>query len=176
MSEKEGQGIDVKELSSTSFGYVIGFLLPGLLGLYALAYWFPDIRSLLEPAASKDATIGPSFLLLLSALTVGLLTSAMRFFVFEKWLCKEHSFQKDMFKELAKEQKLPAFKAVVDEHYRYHQFYGGCAIAFIVLFPKWLWGNWHFFHCPVRFILIAIFALFEWLLVVTAKDAFIRYV
>jgi hypothetical protein len=176
MPEKEGSTVEVKDLTSTSFGYVIGFLLPGLLGLYGLAMWSKQIQDLLQPAASKDATLGPSFFLLLSSLTMGLLLSAFRFYLFEKLLCKRHSLSKEMFKELKAADKLTAFKAVVDEHYRYHQFYGGCAVALLILFPKWLWMTWSTFSCLARFILIAAFVAFQIILVMTAKDAFVRYV
>ena len=175
MSE-EGSGLPVKDLTSTSFGYVIGFLLPGLFGLYALSFWFVEIRDLLKPATGTDATIGPSFFLLLSALTTGLIISALRFFIYEKWICRRHHFEPDMFKKLAASDKLTAFKAVVDEHYRYHQFYGGCSVALFVLFPKWLWGIWPSVNCLSRWILILAFIVFQIILGRTAWDSFVRYI
>lgn len=176
MPEKEGQAIEMKDLTSTSFGYIIGFLLPGLLGLYGLSMWSKQVEGLLKPAASTDATIGPSFFLLLSALTMGLFLAAIRFYLFEKLLCRRHRFPKDMFKELSTEDKLVAFKAVVDEHYRYHQFYGSCGVALLIFFPRWIWGNWARLSGSNRVSLCAVFIVFEVILGLTARDAFIRYV
>jgi hypothetical protein len=174
MAEEQQEPIAVKELSSTSFGYVIAFLLPGLLGLYALGLWFPDVQELLKPATSKDATIGPSFILLLCALTVGLLVGAARFYVFQRWICRKHQLQAEVFHNLTGE-KLTAFKSAVDEHYRYHQFYGGCSIAVVFLFPRWLWMNWSSFTTCNRAVLVGIFLAFEAFLVVTARDSFTQY-
>ena len=166
---------DVKDLTSTSFGYIIAFLLPGLLGLYALTFWSTPVRDLLDPALKAEANVGPSVILLLIALGIGLCVSALRFFLFEKLLCRAHMFPADMFSKLAAEGRLTSFKAVVDEHYRYHQFYGGCAVAVLILYAGWL--RHAFQNIDLRFLLVTVaFGLFEWLTVVTAKDAFARYV
>lgn len=166
---------DVKDLTSTSFGYIIAFLLPGLLGLYALTYWFSPAGQIISPVLKADTTVGPSVILLLIALAVGLCVSALRFFLFEKLLCRNHKFPPDMFSKLAAEGRLSSFKSVVDEHYRYHQFYGGCAVAILILYTGW------FRHAiddiDLRFVLVSVaFGLFELLLIVTGKDAFVRYV
>jgi hypothetical protein len=50
----------MKDLTSTSFGYLIGFVLPGMFGLYALSSWFPQVGALLQPMLKADATVGPS--------------------------------------------------------------------------------------------------------------------
>lgn len=174
--ENKSEEPGVKDLTSTSFGYVIGFLLPGLFGLYALSMWSQNIKGLLEPATSTSATIGPSFFLLLSALTSGLLIAALRFFLFEKFICKSHHFPKDMFAQLGIGDKLVAFKSVVDEHYRYHQFYGGCVVALAILFPKWLWDARHQFSDWKIAFLIGGFIVFEVMLGFTARDSFVRYI
>ena len=166
---------EVKDLTSTSFGYIIAFLLPGLLGLYALTYWSSAAAHLIGPAFKADANVGPSVVLLLIALGVGLLVSAFRFFLFEKLICRKHTFPADMFSKLAAEKKLESFKAVVDEHYRYHQFYGGCAVAVLILYSGWFWHAIHNVDLP--FLLVSVvFILFEWLITVTGMDAFVRYV
>jgi hypothetical protein len=173
---EEENGVSVKELTSTSFGYIIAFLLPGLLGLYALALWFAGIDTLLKPALSPDTTIGPSLFLLFCALTLGLLLSAVRHFVFELWLCKKHKFATNMFRELRKPDNLVAFTAVVEQHYRYHQFYGGCALAMFILFPRWMWNHWNELGCLKGWFLVALFVLFQGLLIETARNAFNKYI
>ena len=175
MSEEE-KGVSVKELTSTSFGYVIAFILPGLLGLYGLALWFSGIDTLLKPALSPETTIGPSFFLLFCALTLGLLLSSARYFVFELWLCKAHKFPGTMFRELRKNGNLIAFTAVVEQHYRYHQFYGGCSLAMFILFPRWMCNHWSELGCLKGWGFIAFFALFQAMVIQSARDAFIKYV
>jgi len=164
----------MKDVTSTSFGYVIAFLLPGILGLFALASWFPGLGELLEPATSKDATLGPSFFLLLSCLTVGLIIGAARYYIFQKGLCRRHQLPSDIFKGLSGE-KLVAFKAAVDEHYRYHQFYGGCAIALPILFCGWIRQIWPSLSTLKSCWFILVFIGFDFFLVITAMDAYKQY-
>jgi hypothetical protein len=129
----------------------------------------------MTPALEAEANVGPSIILLLVALAVGLCVSALRFFVFETLLCRSHTFPPDMFSKLAAEGRLASFKAVVDEHYRYHQSYGGCAVAVVILYAGWLQQAIH--DIGFRFFLVsAAFGLFEWLTIVTGRDALIRYV
>ena len=166
---------EMKDLTSTSFGYVIAFLLPGLFGIYALSSWLPNLAGLLSPIFKFDATVGPSVLLLLSAIGVGLFVSAMRFWLFEKILCRKHRLPPDTFALLYKDAKLPAFRALVDEHYRYHQFYGGCAIAAPVLFFGW----WHMQDNMLSKnagLVAAAFIASEFLLACSANEGFIRYI
>jgi hypothetical protein len=175
VSEENSETVAMKDLTSTSFGYVIGFLLPGLLGLYGLSFWSNAVQQILQPALKAEAAVGPSAILLLVALGVGLCISAVRFVVFERLLCRKHHFPADMFQKLTLENRLISFKAVVDEHYRYHQFYGGCAVALAILYGGWLRQGW--LGINVTMIMISLgFLAFEWLMIHTAADAFKRYV
>src|SRR5947209_2391473 len=110
----------MKELTSTTFGYLIGFLLPGIFGLFALSAWFPEVGVILQPVMKADTTVGPSVVFLLIAVGMGLCLNAVRFVLFENWLCKTHKFPENMFASLTKEGKLTTFKSIVDEHYRFH--------------------------------------------------------
>jgi hypothetical protein len=165
---------EMKDLSSTSFGYLIAFLLPGIFGLYAFTYWFPQVGVILQPLLKADATVGPSLVFLSVAVGMGLCLSAVRFLIFEKLLCKAHHFPPNLFASLYKENKLTAFKAVVDEHYRYHQFYGGCGVAVLVLFAGWFFEHLTF-NCQLVYLGIG-FILVELLLGSAARVSFIRYV
>lgn len=164
----------MKDLTSTSFGYLIAFLLPGIFGLYALSYWFPAMDVLLQPLLKADATVGPSVVFLLIAVGMGLFVGALRHLIFEKLLCRNHKLPTGMFARLVEEGKLSFFKAVVDEHYRYHQFYGGCAVALVVLFAGWLRGHWEL-NRDVIYVSIG-FVLLELVLVSSGRQAYIKYV
>jgi hypothetical protein len=170
----EKTAVEMKDVTSTSFGYVIAFLLPGMLGLYALGMWFPEVQSLLLPATTKDATIGPSFFLLLSALTVGLVVGGVRFYLFQEWLCRKQKLGREMFKGL-RGDRLTSFKAVVDEHYRYHQFYGGCAVVVPFIFLSWMRGKWLSAGYGHIILWTGIFLMFEVFLFLTARSSFVDY-
>jgi hypothetical protein len=165
---------EMKDVTSTSFGYLIAFVLPGIFGIYALSYWVEQVAVILQPVMKADATVGPSFVFLVVAVGMGLCLSAVRYWVFEKFVCRKHGFPPDAFASLYKENKLTAFKAIVDEHYRYHQFYGGCGIALPVMFSAWVYHhlawNQHLIYLTIGFVLI------EVLLGHAAYDTFQKYV
>jgi hypothetical protein len=165
---------EMKDLSSTAFGYLIAFLLPGILGIVAFSYWFTQLEAILQPVLKADATVGPSVVFLSVAVGMGLCLSAIRSLIFEKFLCRKHAFPPTTFAALYKENKLSAFKVIVDEHYRYHQFYGGCAVALLILFAGWCY---HHSVCDGQLVWLSIgFVMVELLLGNAARDSYIKYV
>lgn len=168
----------MKELTSTSFGYLIAFLLPGVLGLYALSYWSPKAGALLQPILRADTTVGPSVVFLLLAVGMGLCLSAGRFFVLEKGLYRKTLLSDTLHKQLEPE-KLALLTAYAEGHYRYHQFYGGCFVAILMLFVGWWCGQWPFKGYPFSWhtvLIIVGFVAFEVLLERSSNDAFTKYV
>lgn len=164
----------MKDLTSTSFGYVIAFLLPGVFGSYALTYWSPAAGVLLQPLLKADTNVGPSAVFLLVCVGMGLLLAAVRYFVFESLLCHNHKLPQDMFAKLVEENRLSSFQAVVDQHYRYHQFYGGCAIAALLMFTGWMHSHWEL-SCRLLILTLG-FLLFELLVVSAGRQTYIQFV
>jgi len=127
----------MKDLTSTTFGYLIAFLLPGIFGLYALSFWFPQVGILLLPILKADTSVGPSFVFLVIAVGIGVCISGLRYFIFEKGIYRKAPLPPGTYHGMSGDE-LTLHKAIVDEHYRYHQFYGGCAVALLILFVGWL--------------------------------------
>ena len=138
MAEGEDGG-EVKELTITSFGLIIAYLLPGLIGLYGMSFWFPRIGAAFDTFLTSESNVGLFFLIVLSALAVGMLIHGIRWIVVEVW-CSTPNLRLDpeLFAKLAGERKLPAFRTAVDEIYRYHQWWGGIAIAGPIVFVGWM--------------------------------------
>jgi hypothetical protein len=175
MAKETGEAPEMKDLTSTSFGYLIAFVLPGLFGIYALSAWVPSVADFLKPIGDADATVGPSAVLLIISVGMGLILSALRFLTFEKLLCHKHKLPPNLFETLALEGKLSSFRAVADEHYRYHQFYGGCAVALFILFVGW-WRSINWAH-DLGFLEAALaFLGIEALLVFSAGDTYVKFV
>jgi len=159
----------MKDLTSTSFGYLIAFVLPGIFGLFAISAWSPDVGVLLQPIFDANTTAGPSILLLLIAVGMGVCVSAARWAVFEEFLFRSKKLKPETFANLTTE-KLTLVRAFAEEHYRYHQFYGGCAICLLVLFGAWVRENW---KCDWHTVWVLMgFAVFEALLVAGAYDTY----
>jgi hypothetical protein len=117
--------------------------------------------------------VGPSFFLLLTALALGLVIAAVRHLIWQKWFCRSHRLKDEGFRLLMGE-RLTAFRAAAEEHYRYHQFYGGVCLAIAPAFLNWLWLNWRHSLWQTMATVCAFTAL-EFLLAVTAAGSLALY-
>ncbi|MFZ0796231.1 MAG: hypothetical protein WCA13_09500 [Terriglobales bacterium] len=166
----------MKDVTSTSFGYLIAFLLPGIVALYGLGYWSTGVHDylLLKPGANPEALLGPSLLFVLTALTVGLVVNAIRSWVFETLLCGDAKYAENFFARLGTGDKMLHFRVLVDEHFRYHQFYGGICIALCPMYLGWLRGAHA--SCVLGLSSGAGFLLLEWRLTVFAMHNYQKFV
>jgi len=165
---------ELKDLTSTSFGYVIAFLLPGLICLYGLSFWFKEVPAILQPTSNPESSLGPSLVFLLLALAIGLFVSAGRWLLYEKFLCKDKCFAPQHFQRLRTPDQLTAFKAVVDEHYRYHQFFGGMTLAIVPGFGAWV--RFHYSSCWRLALACAATIALEALLIKAGVDSYCKYI
>ena len=171
----------MKDITSTSFGLMIAYLLPGLVGLASLAFWSSTVRNVLEAFLRTESSIGLFLLVILVALIIGLLVTVFRYFIYEwfiyKIVCKNQPLGSTDFGAIGtQDAKLAAFRAAVDEHYRYHQFWGGMTIV-LLLFCIGLF-NYHFNEIDFFKLMSIIvgFILLEVILGVAALEAYKQYV
>lgn len=144
----------MKDITSTSFGLFIAFLLPGLEVSYTLSLWFSSVADVFRTFLTSQSNVGLFLLVLTAALTFGLIVAVFRWLIFELWLCRGHKLNNSDFAQLGIEAKLLAFRAAIDEHYRYHQFYGATAIVLPFFYAGLLRHYWISSH-PTILILIS---------------------
>jgi hypothetical protein len=138
MADEEDGG-DLKDLTATSFGLIIAYLLPGLVGLYGLSFWFPRIGAAFATFLTAESNVGLFFLIILASLAVGMITHGIRWILFEVWCSGlEQRLEPSLFANLSGERKLAAFRTAVDEIYRYHQWWGGMAVVAPLVFIGWM--------------------------------------
>lgn len=124
----------MKDITSTSFGLTIAYMLPGMVGAYSLVPLSQPLGDLFKGFLTAPSNVGLFFVLALVSLTIGLQITAMRWIIYECVLCFRWKLTANDFALLNSDSKLAAFRAVVDEHYRYHQFWGGMSIALPCLY------------------------------------------
>jgi hypothetical protein len=162
------------EVTSTFFGLAIGFLLPGFVGLFSLSFWSDSEARAFHTFLTSRANFGLLLFLLMAALVVGLVVAAVRWLIFEVVLRFSMGSKLTDTERAKIGPKLEAFRAVVDEQYRYHQFYGGIAITAPALFVGWLQGL-DVGDCAEVGV-IAGFIAVELLLIASAIGSYRRYI
>jgi hypothetical protein len=133
----------LKDVTSTSFGLTIAFLLPGTVALFSLSLWLESAADAFHTFLTAKANVGLFLFLLLGALICGLVVAAVRSFLYETLLSR---FEKvygrrltgEELRRVSEEDRFTAFRAAIDETYRYYQFNGGMTIAAPALFAGWL--------------------------------------
>jgi hypothetical protein len=170
--------VQFKDVTSTSFGLLVAFLLPGVVALFSLSFWYESAADAFHTFLTDASNVGLFFFLLLGALALGLVVSAVRWFVYEVLLTRLPRFNESKpteaeWQRMAEQDRFVAFRAAVDETYRYHQFFGGLTLTAPALFAGWVisLGSGYI----TRGVLIAGFVALELLLAVAALIAFRSY-
>jgi Na+/melibiose symporter-like transporter len=119
----------VADVGSTTFGFLVAYLLPGLSASIAAALWFPPIARIFE-AIVKQQNLALGALGAALAITAGIFLTLFRALIFEEWLCRADKLAADEQAKLADdEQTFRVFRSLVDGVYRYHQFWGAMVLV-----------------------------------------------
>ncbi|MBI1827235.1 MAG: hypothetical protein HY287_03535 [Planctomycetes bacterium] len=124
------------EVSNANFGLFIAYVLPGFVSLLAVGYLVPGVWTwlLASPGAGAGGPTVASFLYLsLSSVGAGLTASTVRWVVMD-WLHHHTGVPRPNWDDARLQEKLGAFEALVENHYRYYQFYGNSCVALAFLF------------------------------------------
>ena len=124
----------MRELSSSNFGLVVAYLVPGAVSLIGVEQLLPSTYEwLLSP---HSPTIGGFLYLTLASVTAGLTVSTLRWMILDKihHVTGIKSTEWD-FRQLQK--NLDSFLLLVESHYRYYQFYANMVISILFSYGAW---------------------------------------
>ncbi|MFD6886268.1 hypothetical protein [Streptomyces sp. NPDC059957] len=164
-----------KDFTVSTFGLLIAYFLPGLAALYGIALWSPQVASIFETFLSAKSNVGLFLLVSMGALLIGLSASPIRYLFYEEWFRFGPKLGPGDFAKLSDAGKLESFRTVVDEHYRYHQFFGHMSLLALpclaglvrIQGSRSVNGGWAFAIC---------FVALEVALIFGARHTFQKYV
>ena len=113
------------DVDLNNFGVLIAYLTPGLVALLGMAPYSATLRSWLGIQTTVAPTIGGVLYVTLAALALGMTVSVIRWLVLD-WLHHHTGIRPPEWDFSALQDNLDAFLALVENHYRYYQFYGLC--------------------------------------------------
>jgi hypothetical protein len=159
--------------TSTSFGYLIAYFPAGLVALLGMSYWVRSLHTVFAHFETSTADVGLFLLVSLLALTVTLILLLPRWLLFEEWLLGSEKPPPVTFSKLSEEGKATAYLMAVEQHYRYHQFYGGMLFGSLFLFVGW--ASHTSMGSIQRTGAIIGFVIIELLLFLAARDSLSKY-
>ena len=165
------------KIYSSSFGLVIAFLLPGFIAFYGMINWIGNFNIIYNNLFISSSFLGAFSLIIVISLILGLIITSIKWVLYENILDKSQTLDDNSFKDIGSNRdKLIAFRAAVDEHYRYHQFWSNTSIA---IFPSYvhifidLCNNHKYWFLILSLILVL---SLEILLFFSAKEAKKKYI
>ena len=126
----------MKDVTDKNFGVIIAFLLPGFILLWGLSYSSVEVATWLAKASATDSpSVGGFLYATLASLALGLLISAIRWAAFDNILLI--GLPAIDFSKLKDKDVFSAFTGVVENHYRYYQYYSNTLVAVILGFASY---------------------------------------
>ena len=122
------------QMAPATFGLVIAYFFPGVIAVYAVRYSSIRLDRLLASIEQGENVIGPAVILIIAALTAGLLLSCVRTFTLEPVFRRLGAREPEVdYSCLDSEQAMRRFQEIIDNVYRYYQFYANTLIALLLL-------------------------------------------
>jgi hypothetical protein len=120
----------VTELSGKNFGIVIAFVVPGLIVLIGVASFSPAVGAWFQPVAGDQTTISGFLFVSFASLPSGLTASAVRWAVIDA-IHERTGVRRPCWNDAVLPEHLEAFDYLVQNHYRYYQFYANSLVALV---------------------------------------------
>lgn len=130
----------MSELSARNFGLVIAYFIPGFVALAGLAEACEPIRLWLVGGSDAGPTIGGFACVAAASLALGMTASAFRWATIDQ-LHHSTGVERPKLDFSRLTDCLEAFYALVENHYRYYQFYSNMVIATAFSFLTAIWGG-----------------------------------
>lgn len=127
-----------KDITSTFFGFLIAYLLPGAVAVFTLSFWSDTLRGVSATVAGAKSDVGLILSLVVASLVAGLVINVFRHHLFERLICRTVRMDPSVYGSLVNEQKLQTFMLVIEETFRYHQFYGNVSVLMPLVCATWL--------------------------------------
>jgi hypothetical protein len=109
-------------------------VIPGFVSLWAVRRVWPLASAWLDPSATgaNAATVGGFLYTTLASVGTGLTVSTIRWAVIDT-LHHWTGIRRPLWDDSKLQEKLGAFEALVENHYRYYQFYANTLVAMLLV-------------------------------------------
>jgi hypothetical protein len=160
------------DVTRANFGYLIAYVLPGLLIVVKVSAYSATVRSWLGATPVDAPTVAGFLYVTLASVGAGLVVSALRWLVLDT--IHHHTGVPRPYWDFSKlPRALAAFEGAVEAHYRYAQFYGNSLVALVIATI----GGLPFVHTITvsPFVLTGATLALAALLFVASRDALQKY-
>lgn len=160
-------------LSNQNFGLIIAYLLPGFVSLWGVSYFSPTVEGWINvPQQPGTPSVAGFMYVTLASLAAGVSVSAVRWAVIDH-LHHATGVVPPAWKFANLEGKLQGYVTLIENHYRYYQFYSNMFIAAAFAFSARLLAEGRAFPRP--FTATCGFLALEMILFAGSRDTLHKY-
>ncbi len=123
----------MREISSSNFGLLIAFVLPGFTALWGASYLFPVLSSWLVGADPSGPTVGGFLYVTLASVACGLTVSTVRWATID-WLHHRTGLARPNWDFSRLQNHFAAYKLLHEIHYKFYQFNGNSLTSVLFVF------------------------------------------
>ncbi|MGD9689157.1 MAG: hypothetical protein AB7K52_00600 [Phycisphaerales bacterium] len=127
------------ELTARNFGLLIAYVLPGFVGLWGLGYLSEPVRTWLSGAGPAGPSMGGVLYVLVASIGCGMTASAVRWALVDS-VYHRTGLRRPAWDDSKLPERLDAFEALVDNHFRYYQFYSNSMVSAAAAYAAWRWS------------------------------------
>jgi len=132
--------MDVDKIEGVTIGTVLAFVPAGFIVLGAFAGHSVPLAGWLWTATAGETSVGNFFCVLLASVSLGVLISGIRAFSIDTllYMLGRQNIVKNLpppaldFAKLKSSDALAAFTGIVENYYKFYQFYSNVAVALVI--------------------------------------------
>lgn len=123
-------------INTRSFGLLIAYVIPGFVCLLGAGTAFEAVWVWLVGAGVSGPSVGGVLYVGVASVGAGMTASVIRWALLDT-LHESTGLRRPKLNESRLTERLEAFNYLVEQHYRYYQFYGNSLVAVIAFYGLW---------------------------------------
>lgn len=127
-----------EQLTPRNFGLLIAYLVPGFTAVWGAGFRSDTVMSWLGQV--DGARVGGFLFVTIASIAAGMILSALRWLSVDQ-LHHLSGVRPCHFNDSELTERLPGYIWIVENHYRYHQFYGHMLLALLFAHLMWRTGD-----------------------------------
>lgn len=160
------------DFTGKHFGLLIAYVLPGFIVIWGAQPLSPMLTNWLSATPSLPAGLAAVVFVGLASVAAGMTVSAVRWLIVDAAHART-GLPRPQWDDATLPDKLNAFEAIVDAHYRQYQFYANSAVSIAFTFAvACMTGTMHSVTLPVATV---VFLVLEFLFLITSRDTLRNY-
>ena len=163
-----GYADEVKDVTTSNFGLLIAFVLPGFVLLWGIAPYSPTVTHWLAHANSDAPTVGGFLYATLASVGLGQLVSTLRWLLIDS-LHHRTGITPPKVGFASLKDAVGAFDRLIEIHYRYYQWHANALIAATMA------AVLYWFARGLRFREVLLLIAVDALLYVGSRDTLTKY-